>query len=250
MVAAAIESRVPSAMSGLGRVRPSARSRCAERDFGLRSDAVVDEDASAPEHGARPQPTRRGGRPRSEQSRQKVLAAAGELMLEGGLDAATIEAIAARAGVSKTTIYRWWPSRAAVALEGLMLIAASSWDISDGASAMQTLTEHMRAVVRLFSQTPAGPLMRALAAEAQSQPETADALRAQWLEPRRAVSLQILRDGIAAGEFRPDLDLEAAVDVLYGPLYYRLLFGHLPLEEEAIQPLIDLARHALTRSTP
>lgn len=166
-------------------------------------------------------------------------------MLEGGLAGATVEAIAERAGVGKATIYKWWPSRAAVALEGLMLVASSSWDSPEGASAMEALSEHMRAVARLFTDTPAGPLMRSLAADAQSQPEIAAALREQWLAPRRAVSLAILRDGMMSGELRVDLDLEATVDILYAPLYYRLLFGHAPLDQAAIEPLIDLARRAI-----
>lgn len=166
-------------------------------------------------------------------------------MLEGGLAAATVDAIAARAGVGKATIYKWWPSRAAVALEGLMVAASSSWEVPEGAGAMEALAEHMRAVTYLFTRTPAGALMRSLAADAQSQAEIADALRQQWLEPRRAVSMEILRAGMRSGELRPDLDLEATVDIVYAPVYYRLLFGHAPLDETAIEPLIDLVRHAI-----
>jgi AcrR family transcriptional regulator len=167
-------------------------------------------------------------------------------MLQGGLEDATVEAIAARAGVGKATIYKWWPSRAAVALEGLMLIAAGSWHVPDDADAIEALIEHMRAVARLFTQTPAGALMRSLVADAQSQPEIAEALRAQWLDPRRAVSAAILREGIASGELRPDLDPEATLDILYAPLYYRLLFAHAPLDDAAIEPLIELVRYAIT----
>lgn len=202
----------------------------------------MQDDARTPNADGEP---RRVGRPRSEQSRQAILAAAGELMLEGGLATATVDAIAARAGVGKATIYKWWPSRAAVALEGLMVAASSSWEVPAGASAMEALTEHMRAVTRLFTQTPAGALMQSLAADAQSQPEIADALRQQWLEPRRAVSMEIVREGMRSGQLRQDLDLEATVDIVYAPVYYRLLFGHAPLDETAIEPLIDLVRHAI-----
>jgi AcrR family transcriptional regulator len=78
---------------------------------------------------------KRVGRPRSERSRAAILAAAGELMNEGGLGAATVEAIADRAGVGKATIYKWWPSRAAVALEGMTLVAADSWNVPESATA-------------------------------------------------------------------------------------------------------------------
>jgi AcrR family transcriptional regulator len=190
---------------------------------------------------------KRVGRPRSERSRVAILAAAGELMIEGGLGAATVEAIADRAGVGKATIYKWWPSRAAVALEGMTLVAADSWNVPESATALEALAEHMRAVVRLFTTSPAGALMRSLAADAQSDPEIAEALRQQWLEPRRAVSRRILLDGIAAGELAEDLDLEATLDLIYAPLYYRLLFGHGPLEEDETEPLIELVRRAISR---
>jgi len=123
-----------------------------------------------------------------EQLRDAVLSAAGELMLEGGLAAATMEAIAARAGVSKRTLYKYWPSRGAVALEGFMRNAASSWSLPDDASAVEALTVLVVSAARLFAATPAGPLMRSLIADAQAQNEIATAIREQWLRPRRAVA--------------------------------------------------------------
>jgi AcrR family transcriptional regulator len=165
-------------------------------------------------------------RRRTEQVRDAVLTAAGELMLEGGLAAATMEAIAARAGVSKRTLYKYWPSRGAVALEGFMRSAASSWSLPENAPAAESLEELVVAAVRLFTQTPAGPLMRSLIADAQSQDEIATAIRAQWLAPRRAVAADLLRQGIAAGEFRAGLDVEVTLDLLFAPVYYRLLLGH------------------------
>jgi AcrR family transcriptional regulator len=165
-------------------------------------------------------------RRRTEQVRDAVLTAAGELMLEGGLAAATMEAIAARAGVSKRTLYKYWPSRGAVALEGFMRSAATSWSLPENAPAAESLEELVVAAVRLFTQTPAGPLMRSLIADAQSQDEIATAIRDQWLRPRRAVAAELLRQGIASGEFRADLDVEVTLDLLFAPVYYRLLLGH------------------------
>ena len=181
----------------------------------------------------------RTGRPRSEARRAAILAAAGDLMMEGGLRAATMEAIAARAGVGKATVYKWWPSRGAVALEGFMLRAAGSWSLPEGASAPEALRILAVAAVRLFTQSPAGPLMRALAADAQSDPEIAQALREQWLGPRRAVAAEIIREGIARGELRADLDVAAALDLVFAPVYHRLLFSHEPLDEAFAQRCID-----------
>jgi AcrR family transcriptional regulator len=181
----------------------------------------------------------RTGRPRSEARRAAILAAAGDLMMEGGLRAATMEAIAARAGVGKATVYKWWPSRGAVALEGFMLRASDSWSLPEGASAPEALRILAVAAVRLFTHSPAGPLMRALAADAQSDPEIAQALREQWLGPRRAVAAEIIREGIARGELRADLDMATALDLVFAPVYYRLLFSHEPLDEAFAERCID-----------
>lgn len=187
----------------------------------------------------------RPGRPRSESRRTAILAAAGELMLEGGLSAATMEAIAARAGVGKATIYKWWPSRGAVALEGFMVSAADSWSLPEGASASESLRVLAVSAVRLFVGTPAGQLMRSLAADAQSQPEIALALREQWFGPRRAVVAEILRKGMENGELRAGLDLAATLDLVFAPVYYRLLFSHEPLDEEFAARSIEQVLHGI-----
>jgi AcrR family transcriptional regulator len=189
----------------------------------------------------------RRGRPRSEARRASILGAAGDLMLEGGLSAATMEAIAERAGVSKATIYKWWPNRSAVALEGFMVNVAESWSLPGELPAPEALCALMRNAIRLFNHGPAGPLMRALAADAQSQPEVAEALRERWFGPRRALAAAVIARGIEAGELRPDLDLAATLDVLFGPIYYRLLFSHEPLDEAFASRLIDQVLRGIAR---
>jgi AcrR family transcriptional regulator len=182
------------------------------------------------------------GRPRSERARQAILAAAGELMLEGGLTAASMEAIAERAGVSKATIYKWWPSRGAVALDGFLAQAQHTMVVREGLSTREALRSHLVALIRLFRDTPSGPLMRALASQAECDPEIARAIRERWLAPRRAVSHEIIRNGVATGEVRRDVDATVLIDMLYAPIYYRLIFGHEPLTDELADQLID---HAL-----
>lgn len=182
-----------------------------------------------------------------EQLRDAVLSAAGELMLEGGLAAATMEAIAARAGVSKRTLYKYWPSRGAVALEGFMRNAASSWSLPDDASAVEALTVLVVSAARLFAATPAGPLMRSLIADAQAQDEIATAIREQWLRPRRAVAADLIRRGVADGEFRADLDVEVALDLLFAPVYYRLLLGHEPMTDAFATATVEYVVTGLRR---
>ena len=185
------------------------------------------------------QPARRPrGRPRSERARQAILAAAGDLMLSGGLGAATMDAIAARAGVGKATIYKWWPSRGAVALDGFLDKVAGTLAIPAGLTSADALAWQLDALVTLFRDTTAGPLMRALVAAAQSDPDIARSLRERWLAPRRAVSLEILRAGVARGELRPGLDYEAVLDGLFAPVYQRLFFGHAELSSDLATSLV------------
>ncbi|HEX5121450.1 MAG TPA: TetR/AcrR family transcriptional regulator [Pseudonocardiaceae bacterium] len=187
------------------------------------------------------QPGRGRGRPRSERARLAILAAAGELMLAGGINAASMEAIAERAGVSKATIYKWWPSRGAVALDGFLAQAQDTIAVPEGLSTREALHFQVLALIRLFRDTPSGPLMRALVSQAECDPEIARAVRERWLAPRRAVAMEIIRAGVAAGEFRPDLDAAAVSDQLFAPIYHRLIFGHEPLDDELADRLVDQA---------
>jgi AcrR family transcriptional regulator len=192
-----------------------------------------------------PQAGKGRGRPRSERARLAILAAAGELMLEGGINAATMEAIAERAGVSKATIYKWWPSRGAVALDGFLAQAHETIAVPEGLSTKEALRFQVRALVHLFRDTPSGPLMRALASQAECDPEIAKAVRERWLGPRRAVAMEIVRQGIAAGEIRPDVDVAVVSDQLFAPIYHRLIFGHEPLNDELADQLVDQAMYGL-----
>jgi AcrR family transcriptional regulator len=195
-------------------------------------------------------PRRRRGRPRSERARQAILAAAGDLMLSGGLTAATMDAIAHRAGVSKATVYKWWPSRGAVALDGFLDRVAGTLAVPDGLSAAEALTWQLDALTQIFRDTTAGPLMQALIAVAQSDPDIAAALREQWLVPRRAVTRDTLRAGIQRGELRAGLDLEAILDELFAPVYYRLFFGHAPLSDDLPATLVAYLMPGIAAAPP
>jgi AcrR family transcriptional regulator len=196
------------------------------------------------------QPARGRGRPRSERARLAILAAAGELMLAGGINAASMEAIAERAGVSKATIYKWWPSRGAVALDGFLAQAQDTIAVPEGLSTREALRFQVLALIRLFRDTPSGPLMRALVSQAECDPEIARAVRERWLAPRRAVAIEIIRSGVASGEFRPDLDPATVSDQLFAPIYHRLIFGHEPLDDELADRLVDQAVAGLCPARP
>jgi AcrR family transcriptional regulator len=179
------------------------------------------------------------GRPRSSHADAAIVNAVLSLLAEGTtVEALTMEAVAARAGVGKATIYKWWPSRGAVALDGFLDKVAGTLAIPEGMTSAEALRWQLDALVTLFRDTTAGPLMRALVAAAQSDPDIARSLRDRWLAPRRAVSLEILRAGVARGELRSGLDCESVLDSLFAPVYQRLFFGHADLSADLAATLV------------
>jgi AcrR family transcriptional regulator len=178
------------------------------------------------------------GRPRSERAHRAILQAANDLLESEEFAAVTVEAIAERAGVSKATVYRWWPNRAAVVMDGFLSIVSSQVPFPHTGRAREDIRIHMRRLAEAFSGK-IGSTVAALIAEGQSDPELAEALRSRWLSVRREEAREILELGIERGELREDLDPEVAVDVLYGPIYYRLLVGHAPLDNDFADALAD-----------
>ena len=178
------------------------------------------------------------GRPRSERAHRAILQAANDLLESEEFAAVTVEAIAERAGVSKATVYRWWPNRAAVVMDGFLSIVSSQVPFPHTGRAREDIRIHMRRLAEAFSGK-IGSTVAALIAEGQSDPELAEALRSRWLSVRREEARDILGLGIERGELRDDIDPEVAVDVLYGPIYYRLLVGHAPLDNDFADALAD-----------
>ncbi|SOD70876.1 TetR family transcriptional regulator [Jatrophihabitans sp. GAS493] len=190
-------------------------------------------------------PTPGRGRPRSERARTAIVQAAGELMYEGGMKAATMEAIAARAGVSKATIYKWWPSRNAVALEGFFARVRDASEIPETDDLRQALSYEVDALIQVFRDTEGGPLMRAIIGQAVADPDVALALRERWLAPRREVVAEILTEAVRRGELRADTDTDLAADQLFAPIYHRLIFGHEPLDAGMAERIVNQLLHGI-----
>jgi AcrR family transcriptional regulator len=167
--------------------------------------------------------TRRPGRPRSPEAHAAILRAALELAAEGGLRGLSMEAIAARAGVGKATIYRRWKTKEALFTEGLRSIALAP-DVPDTGSVRGDIEEAGSAAVGRLSSEAFRVLPRLLA-EAGDDPELLEALHTALLGPRRAVVGAILRRGVTRGELREDLDVDLVTDMLMGPLVARLLMS-------------------------
>ena len=182
----------------------------------------------------------RRGRPRSEKAREATLNAAAELLLERGLRAVSMDAVAERAGVSKATIYRWWPSKETLALDALHHEwAAGRPRPRETGSLREDLLSLLRPWVRLLGKRPYGRVIAALLTEAQTNPDFAEQYRDRFVEPRRAQARPILIHAIERGQLPVTTDVELALDLLYGPLYHRLLHGHAPLNERFLRDLVD-----------
>jgi AcrR family transcriptional regulator len=184
----------------------------------------------------------RRGRPRSEKARVAILRAAAELLLERGLSAASMDAVAERAGVSKATIYRWWPTKETLALDALYREWNTTAPVARNTGTLRgDLLAQLRPWARLAGSRPYGRVIGALLTEARTDPAFAAEYLARFVEPRRDQSRAIFRRAIERGEIPADTKVEVAIDLLYGPLYHRLLHGHAPLGDRFVRDVVDMA---------
>jgi len=172
----------------------------------------------------------RGGRPRSQQARRAVLEATHALVAKGGYAAATIEAISARSGVAKTTIYRWWPNRPALVVDLLMEMAGKEVPPPAGPDPLGAIRTEMRGIAAA-SDHLMGRLLTSLLGEAQHDPEIRAALLDGLFHPRTDATGKMIREAQKSGRLRKDLPAHVAVDLLVGPLFYRMFVRHQPLND-------------------
>ena len=165
------------------------------------------------------------GRPRDLRAKRAVLDAARTLIEKDGYPAATIEAISARAGVAKTTIYRWWPNRSALAVDLLIELVESAAPTPEGGDPILMLRDEMALVARAMDSLP-GRLAISLLGEAEHDPYVHNAMLRGIFNPRRQARVKIVRRAQALGLLRSDLPPVLAVDLLYGPLFYRSFIRH------------------------
>jgi AcrR family transcriptional regulator len=186
------------------------------------------------------QPRRQGrGRRPADQVRAEILAAAGNLLLAEGMSGFTIEKVAAHAGASRMTVYKWWPSKGALALDGYFTVVAPSLAFPDTGDIVADLTSQLTAFVRLVRDSPAGRVIAHLIAQAQTDPDLATAFRERYSGPRRALAVAAIDTAIARGQLRADIDPETIVDQLWGACYHRLLLPDQPLTEDFAHALVD-----------
>jgi AcrR family transcriptional regulator len=183
-------------------------------------------------------------RPRSVRAHDAVLAATRALLDEGGLPAATIDAISSRSGVSKATIYNHWPSRIAVAAEAFGDQMAEAIPAPDTGSALGDLTEQVRRVSAFYAG-PHGIVFAQLLAASVTDPHGAEYFRDFFLNRRRDAIRALWGRAIARGEVRPGVDVEVAIDLLFGPLIFRRLTNHAALDDDTAKAIASAALHGL-----
>ncbi|KEI94324.1 TetR/AcrR family transcriptional regulator [Clostridium botulinum] len=183
---------------------------------------------------------KRLGRPRSEKTKHAILSAAYELLLENGFGAVTVEKIAERAGVSKATIYKWWPNKAAVVIDAFFDAAVVRLPIPDTGSTINDMIIQVNNLAK-FLISREGKVLNEIIAEGQFNQKLAEAYRAIYFKPRRLDSRYILERGISRGELKEDLDIELVIDLIFGPLFYRLLITGDMVDEAFIKDLINYA---------
>jgi AcrR family transcriptional regulator len=191
----------------------------------------------------------RGRRPASE-VRAAVLTAAGHILLRDGMQAVTFDRVAAEAGSSKTTIYKWWPSPGALAAEAYFAQSRRTLDFPDTGDVRADLIVQLGAFVRWLKEEGAEKPVSELVGAAQMDPSLAAAWSESYALPRRELAKERLRVARLRGQLRADADLDVIVDQLWGACYHRLLVLKVPFDESIVEPLVDQALYgAAPRAT-
>jgi AcrR family transcriptional regulator len=190
------------------------------------------------------------GRPRSEESRQSILRSTLKLLKQdGGFADLSIEAVAADANVGKTTVYRWWPTKAALVADAFSASADEELRFPNTGSVQTDMSLQMRRVIRIF-RSKRGKVVAALLAGGQSDPELIEAFRDRFLWPRRRQAYQTLQRGVDRGELPESSNFDLILDSLYGPIYMRFLIRHDKLDENFADEICGLVLKGLIVRTP
>jgi AcrR family transcriptional regulator len=193
---------------------------------------------------------RQTGRPREPRIDRAILEATLELIAEVGVHDFRTEDVAARAGVGKGAIYRRYRSKDDLVTAAVAGLVAEEITVPDTGSTRADLVALMEEAVELYSGSLAGRLMPNLVGAMARKPELARAVRDGFLVGRRAALADVLRRAVERGDLRSDLDLELALDVIGGPLFYRLLVTGGPIDEQLAQGVADLILRGFAPEDP
>lgn len=183
----------------------------------------------------------RGRRP-TELVKTEILQAAGELLLEAGMAGFTIEKVAARAGASRMTVYKWWPSKGALALDGYFSTVEQTLAFPDTGDVWADLRSQLHAFVDLLTTTSAGRIVKELVGAAQTDPDLMAAYTERYSKPRRRLAVERM-----TGCLRDGVDPAVLVDQLWGACYHRLLVPDLDVTTDFADALLDVVRRGAQR---
>jgi AcrR family transcriptional regulator len=189
------------------------------------------------------------GRQRSVQSEKAILTATLQLLKEKRLRDITIEEIARRAGVGKMTIYKWWPSKAYVALDAFKETTNRMIPVPDTGDAERDLAELLRSSMSFYSSAT-GRIFGEFLGESQSDPDFAVLFRERFLKPRRDATRKVLDRAMKRGEIDHTLDQEVVLDLIFGPMVFRLMASHGPLNKTEADTMISIVLRGIVRRAP
>lgn len=187
------------------------------------------------------------GRHRSLEAEAAILKATLYLLERSPLRKVSADAIAQRAGVSKATIYKWWPNKSLVALDAFLAGMTERVPMPDTGSAERDFTQQLQSVMAFYT-SPLGRLFGQFIAEGQTDPEFLALFRERFLYTRRDAARIMWRRGVDRGEICEDIDSEMVLDLIYGPMVFRLLAGHGSLSDEQSALMVKTIFRGLRRS--
>lgn len=190
------------------------------------------------------------GRPRDERADQAILQATLELIAERGVHGFRTEDVAARAGVGKGAIYRRHRSKDDLVTAAVAALVDQEIVVPDTGSTRADLLALMREAVELYRGSVPGRLMPNLVSAMAERPELAQVFREGFLTRRRLALTEVLHRGVERGDLRLDIDLELALDLLGGPLFYRLLITGGPLDEQLAEGVTELILRGFAPDKP
>ncbi len=188
-------------------------------------------------------------RPTKARTEQAILDAARELLAEGGVHRLTVEGCAARAGVAKTTIYRRWRSKDELALAVLFDMVEQVVSQPDLGDTRAELVGLLNRAVEILRSTLMGRVMQGLVSDLATEPELARAFRERVVAFRVSELRRLVDRGIERGELRPDTDVELLHELLFGPVYYRLLLSGGTLDNRLAERIVDAVYPAFDRTS-
>ena len=206
-------------------------------------------DAGSQSAHAAVRPAEPGGRSRAARTEKAILDATRELLAEGGVHQLTVEGVAARSGVAKTTIYRRWRSKDELALAVLLDMVAQIVEVPDVGDVRQELVTFVDGAVRILGTTLMGRVMQGLVSDLATDPQLGRLFRERVVAFRVSEMRRVVERATARGELRPGVDVELVHELLFGPVYYRLLLSGGALDKVLAERIVDAVLPSIRAET-